>query len=86
MFFKNLFVFDSVWIIFYVHFIVLKSTEASKEEVQRIRDNLFDLDRYLGPYPYQNLRQWNRLVCNISGKYVMYVCMYVSFLDLAVME
>lgn len=45
---------------------VLKSIESSEEEIQRIRDNLLDLDRCLGAYPYQNLKQWNRLTCNIS--------------------
>lgn len=45
----------------------MKSVETSEESLHRIRENLIDLDRSLGAYPYQNLKQWKRLTCNISG-------------------
>lgn len=57
---------------FYINFAVLKTTEPSEEDLQRIRDNLFDLDRNLGAYPYQNLKHWNCLISNISGKYLIW--------------
>lgn len=44
----------------------LNICQSSEEEVERIRFNLLDLDRCLGAYPYQTLKQWNRLTCNIS--------------------
>lgn len=62
-------VLDFIWEFSYIIFIVLKSTEPSEEDLQRIRDNLLDLDRNLGAYPYQNLKHWNRLTSNISGNY-----------------
>ncbi|KFM68531.1 hypothetical protein X975_14088, partial [Stegodyphus mimosarum] len=48
----------------------LNCVDASEEEIQRIKDNLQDLDRYLGAYPYQTLKQWNYLTCNISESLV----------------
>ncbi|XP_056589149.1 protein AAR2 homolog [Triplophysa dalaica] len=36
------------------------------EEVERVRDNLKELDRYLGPYPYDTLRKWVSLTDRLS--------------------
>ncbi|XP_043946047.1 protein AAR2 homolog [Protopterus annectens] len=36
----------------------LDLTRASEEEVERIRANLKDLDKFLGPYPYDTLKKW----------------------------
>ncbi|GIY75336.1 protein AAR2 homolog [Caerostris extrusa] len=48
----------------------LNSLAPSGEEKQRIRENLQDLDKNLGAYPYQTLKEWNRLTCNISESLV----------------
>ncbi|GFY51865.1 protein AAR2 homolog [Trichonephila inaurata madagascariensis] len=48
----------------------LNSLTPSGEEKQRIRENLQNLDRNLGAYPYQTLKQWNCLTCNISESLV----------------
>uniref|UniRef100_A0A2L2YE17 Protein AAR2 homolog n=1 Tax=Parasteatoda tepidariorum TaxID=114398 RepID=A0A2L2YE17_PARTP len=48
----------------------LNSVEPSGDDKRRIRENLQEMDRYLGPYPYQHLKQWNRLTCNISESLV----------------
>lgn len=58
------------------NFIVLKGNESSEDELQRIRDNLLDLDGSLGAYPYESLKQWNRLTCNISGIYTACLTLY----------
>ncbi|XP_067448563.1 protein AAR2 homolog [Thunnus thynnus] len=34
------------------------SASQNEEEVSRIRENLQDLDPYLGPYPYEVMRKW----------------------------
>lgn len=39
---------------------------ASEEETEHIRNNLQDLDKFLGPYPYHKWKTWIRLTCNIS--------------------
>ncbi|XP_054718335.1 protein AAR2 homolog [Uloborus diversus] len=44
----------------------LSSIQASQEEKDRIQSNLKDLDKNLGAYPYQTLKQWKCLTCNIS--------------------
>ncbi|XP_057184296.1 protein AAR2 homolog [Triplophysa rosa] len=36
------------------------------EEVERTRDNLQELDTYLGPYPYDTLRKWVSLTDRLS--------------------
>ncbi|XP_055939138.1 protein AAR2 homolog [Argiope bruennichi] len=48
----------------------LNSMAPSGEEKQRIRENLPHIDKNLGPYPYQILKQWTRLTCNISDSLV----------------
>lgn len=67
------------------NFIVLKGNESSEEELQRIRDNLLDLDGSLGAYPYESLKQWNRLTCNISGIYTacLTLCVYIYFITIS---
>lgn len=37
-----------------------------EETVQRLKDNLRELDRYLGPYPYEVWKQWLSLTSNIN--------------------
>ncbi|XP_062886607.1 protein AAR2 homolog [Mobula hypostoma] len=32
--------------------------EASEEELERIRENLTELDKSLGPYPYETMKRW----------------------------
>ncbi|XP_056305937.1 protein AAR2 homolog [Danio aesculapii] len=38
----------------------------NSEEVERVRANLKELDRYLGPYPYDTLRKWVSLTDRLS--------------------
>ncbi|XP_014482230.1 PREDICTED: protein AAR2 homolog [Dinoponera quadriceps] len=43
------------------------STESVPEEtVRRLKDNLKELDRYLGPYPYEIWKQWSELTSKIN--------------------
>ncbi|KZC07052.1 PREDICTED: protein AAR2 homolog [Dufourea novaeangliae] len=44
----------------------LSSEAVSDETVQRLKDNLKDLDRYLGCYPYDVWKQWKDLTNHIS--------------------
>lgn len=62
----------------------MKGNESSEDELQRIRDNLLDLDGSLGAYPYESLKQWNRLTCNISGIYMTCLTLYVYVYFIAI--
>ena len=40
------------------------------ERRSRIRADLRNLDRFLGAYPYENLRKWTSLTCHVTGKLI----------------
>ncbi|CAI4229192.1 unnamed protein product [Auanema sp. JU1783] len=40
--------------------------EASQEEIDRIRANLRNIDRNLGPYPFENYRSWFALTQHVN--------------------
>uniref|UniRef100_UPI00398F02E5 protein AAR2 homolog n=1 Tax=Pristiophorus japonicus TaxID=55135 RepID=UPI00398F02E5 len=40
--------------------------EVSEEEIERIRENLTDLDKSLGAYPYETLKRWVSLTNHIT--------------------
>jgi A1 cistron-splicing factor AAR2 len=40
---------------------------VSEEEVSRLRSNLLNLDKHLGPYPFEHWKKWKGLVDQISG-------------------
>ncbi|XP_012231485.1 protein AAR2 homolog [Linepithema humile] len=44
----------------------ISSEPVSEETIQRLKDNLKELDRYLGPYPYEMLKQWTTLTNGIT--------------------
>ncbi|KAJ9577463.1 hypothetical protein L9F63_005964 [Diploptera punctata] len=47
------------------------STEViSEEEVSRIKANLLNLDRYLGPYPFDVWKRWRKLVTKADDELV----------------
>ncbi|XP_005994430.1 protein AAR2 homolog [Latimeria chalumnae] len=41
-------------------------SQASEEEVEKMRANLKDLDKFLGPYPYDTLKKWVSLTNHIT--------------------
>lgn len=45
------------------HLVKLK---ASEEEIQRFRENIKDLDKFLAPYDYSELSEWTALVDTVS--------------------
>lgn len=45
------------------------STEPINEsEIKRLKDNLVQLDKFLGPYPYDILEKWNTLTNYLTGE------------------
>ncbi|XP_012543004.1 protein AAR2 homolog [Monomorium pharaonis] len=48
----------------------ISSESVPEETVQRLRDNIRELDRYLGPYPYEMLKSWTKLTSGITTSLV----------------
>ncbi|CAL1683977.1 unnamed protein product [Lasius platythorax] len=48
----------------------ISSESVPEETVQRLKDNLKELDRYLGPYPYETWKQWTELTSGITESLV----------------
>ncbi|KAG7307741.1 hypothetical protein JYU34_006316 [Plutella xylostella] len=46
----------------------MSTEEISEESVQRLKDNLFNLDRHLGPYPYDIWQKWKLLCSQITAE------------------
>lgn len=46
----------------------LENKDPDPEEVERIRTNLRDLDRFLGPYPMDSWRKWVSLTQHVSSE------------------
>ncbi|XP_015591459.1 protein AAR2 homolog isoform X2 [Cephus cinctus] len=46
------------------------SSEVSEEVIERLKDNIKNLDRYLGPYPYDIWKQWKELINHIDDSVV----------------
>ncbi|KAJ2951985.1 hypothetical protein O0L34_g4248 [Tuta absoluta] len=44
----------------------ISKDEISDESVQRLKDNLLNIDRHLGPYPYEIWQKWKLLTSQIS--------------------
>ncbi|XP_072939659.1 protein AAR2 homolog [Epargyreus clarus] len=42
--------------------------EVSEESIQRLKDNLYNLDRHLGPYPYEIWLKWKLLTSQITAE------------------
>jgi len=48
----------------------ISSETVPEETIQRLRDNIKELDRYLGPYPYEILKPWIKLTNGISASLI----------------
>ena len=63
-------------------FLLCLTTAIPEETIQRLNDNLLNLDRYLGPYPYDMWKQWQELTNRIDLSIIdrcAPVCGYVFF-------
>lgn len=45
----------------------MSKEEITEESIQRLKDNLFTLDRHLAPYPYEIWQKWKLLTSQITG-------------------
>ncbi|PSN50423.1 Protein AAR2 [Blattella germanica] len=50
----------------YYSLFLMFALEASEEEVSRIRGDLLNLDRYLGPYPFDVWKRWKKLIGKVT--------------------
>ncbi|KAG6441420.1 protein AAR2 homolog [Manduca sexta] len=46
----------------------ISKEEVSEESIQRLKDNMFNLDRHLGPYPYNIWQKWKLLSSQITAE------------------
>lgn len=46
----------------------MSKEEISDESIQRLKDNLLNLDKHLAPYPYEIWQKWKLLCSQITGK------------------
>ena len=46
---------------------ILCFAEVSEEETSRIRADLLNLDRFLGPYPFDVWQRWQDLTSKVTG-------------------
>ncbi|KAJ0178688.1 hypothetical protein K1T71_005463 [Dendrolimus kikuchii] len=46
----------------------MSKDEISEESIQRLKDNLFNLDRHLAPYPYEIWQKWKLLSSQITAE------------------
>lgn len=46
----------------------ISKDEISEESIQRLKDNLYNLDRHLGPYPYEIWQKWKLLSSQITAE------------------
>lgn len=49
---------------------ILYFPAVDNETIQRMKENLKQLDRFLGPYPYDMWKQWRDLTNNIDDNVV----------------
>jgi A1 cistron-splicing factor AAR2 len=49
----------------------ISKDEISDESVQHLKDNLFNLDKHLAPYPYDIWEKWKALTSQITGLYFL---------------
>ncbi|RVE43529.1 hypothetical protein evm_011814 [Chilo suppressalis] len=49
----------------------MSKDEISDESIQRLKDNLFNLDKHLAPYPYDIWEKWKLLTSHITGELAM---------------
>ena len=45
----------------------ISKDEISDESVQKLKDNLLNLDKHLAPYPYEIWQKWKLLSSQITG-------------------
>lgn len=51
----------------YVDNFFITIAEIGEDEMSRYRQNLMDLDKFLGPYPFDTYDKWNSFTKHISG-------------------
>ncbi|GBP94154.1 Protein AAR2 homolog [Eumeta japonica] len=44
----------------------ISKDQISDESIQRLKDNLFNIDRFLAPYPFENWQKWKILTSQIT--------------------
>lgn len=49
----------------------MSKEEITEESIQRLKDNLFNLDRHLAPYPYEIWQKWKLLTSQIPGRFII---------------
>lgn len=49
----------------------ISSIPVTEEEVNRIRENIRNMDKYLGSYPYDIYAKWMNLSNHINGKFFL---------------
>lgn len=59
----------------------ISKDEISDESIQRLKDNLLNLDRHLAPYPYEIWQKWKQLTSQITGK-INYLLKWLHFIYL----
>lgn len=47
----------------------ISKDEISEESIQRLKDNLLNIDKHLAPYPYEIWQKWKLLTSQITGNY-----------------
>ncbi|PNF34112.1 AAR2-like protein [Cryptotermes secundus] len=48
----------------------ISTTELSEEEISRIRGDLLNLDRFLGPYPFDIWKRWKDLTSKVTDELI----------------
>lgn len=51
----------------------ISKDEISEESIQRLKDNLFNLDKHLAPYPYEIWQKWKLLSSQITGLDIFFI-------------
>ncbi|XP_026737162.1 protein AAR2 homolog [Trichoplusia ni] len=46
----------------------ISKEEITDESVERLKENLFNIDRHLGPYPYEQWQKWKLLTSQITAE------------------
>lgn len=52
----------------------ISKEEISDESIQRLKDNLLNIDRHLAPYPYEIWEKWTFLTSHITGNLIFKLC------------
>lgn len=53
---------------------------VSEEEIAGLKDNIFALDKFLGPYPYDILNKWQDLTSHLDSKLLKLLHLFIFLL------